>query len=318
MSTPFIGHDRQISYINKIRSRGRMAHAYLFHGPEHLGKLTLALMLAQSFFCPQSTKTDIRSVCGTCASCQAIVNRRFPHVIFLDTHHTLVSKKETRKEIPIEDIRELKRIFSLRPAGETWRLAIIDEADKMSEEAVNAFLKLLEEPGPQTLIILIAPSRDLLLPTILSRTQVVGFFPVPELKLRAFMETKDITAKMQDELLVLAGGRPGILMRVCSDSAYAQQERGFADEIEHIIFDRDILNALRLSEKIAPDQALREKTVGWIISFLRRQLIAELGASSDKLVKKIKRIDRIAMLLETTNANPRLGMDVIFLESMAI
>ena len=318
MSTPLIGHNRQITYINKSRSRGRLPHAYLFHGLEHLGKLTLATMLAQSFFCLRATKTDIRSVCGTCIACAAITGRTHPHVIFLDTHHTLISKKETRKVIPIEDIRELKRIFSLSPAGDVWRLAIINEADKMSEEAAAAFLKLLEEPGPQTLIMLIAPSRDLVLPTILSRVQAVGFFPVPESSLRAYMQTNNIPAKEQDKLLALAAGLPGIFMRLCNNAKYAQEEQAFADEIEQVIQGRDILNALRLSETIAPDSVLREKAVGRIISLLRGQLITGLDISSDRMIKKIKYIDRIAMLLETTNANPRLGMDVIFLESMKI
>ena len=146
MSTPLIGHDRQIQFLNSCRTRGTLPHAYLFHGPEHVGKLTIALMLAQSFFCPEVSKDDMRSVCGTCQSCQAIANYRHPSIFFLDTAHTLVSKKENRKEIPIEDIRELKRILSFAPQGNQWRLAIINEAEKMSTEAANAFLKLLEEP----------------------------------------------------------------------------------------------------------------------------------------------------------------------------
>ena len=316
MPISLIGHGRQIEYINKSRSRGNLSHAYLFHGPEHVGKRAVATALAQSFFCPETKRNDMRSVCGVCHSCRAITYRNYSRVIFLDTAHTLVSKKEIRKEIPIEDIRELKRIFSFAPEGEMWRLAIIDEADKMSEEAGNALLKLFEEPGEQTLIILISPAREMMMPTIISRTQTLGFFTVPEHELASYIEER-VPSSQHHAFLSLAAGRPGILMRLCEDSAYAQEEQAFADEISKTVNARDILSAFRISEKISPDLQLRQKAVWYVIKDLQNKLArAAPDEALDAIVKKIKRIDRIAMLMDTTNVNPRLGMDVIFLESM--
>jgi len=310
-----VGHERQIQYINKSRNADRMPHAYLFHGPSHVGKLTIALMLAQSFFCESAKKSDIRSVCGQCASCRAIAEFRHPAVMVLDIAHTLVSKKETRKEIPIEDIRELKRIFSFASQGTMMRLAIINEAEKMSEEASNAFLKLLEEPGAHTLIILITLNRDLLLPTIVSRTQAIGFSPVGDSALKAILKEHGAAFDEEEELLMLAAGRPGVLVELCRDPAYAKEERALVRDIRTALRERDMVSALRISEKSSQDSALREKTISYIFMELRNALIR---ANDDcaPIAGVIKRVSHIAQTMDSTNVNPRLGIDVMFLECM--
>lgn len=318
MSTSLIGHNRQIDYLNKTLNRGRLPHAYLFHGPEHVGKLNIALALAQSFFCSGVKQNDIRSVCGVCNACRAITAYRHPAVIMLDTTHTLVSKKETRKEIPIEDIRELKHLFSFAPQGNAMRLAIINEADKMSEEAANAFLKLLEEPGSQTLIILITPSAELLLPTIVSRTQQVGFSTAAQKDMHAFVRALCPASHEEDEeLLALAGGRPGVLVQLCNDRSYAAQERLLSRDIRHIFANRDMVLALRISAQAAGDPALREKIVSRILMHLRQALIRpQQIASSLAIAKTIMRVDEIAHTIDSTNVNPRLALDVMFLECL--
>ena len=320
MSTPFIGHNRQIDFINKTRSRGRLPHAYLFHGPAHVGKLTIARTLAQSFFCSEVKQHDMRSACGVCRTCRAISEYRDPNVIILDTEHTLTSKKENRKEIPIEDIRELKRVLSFAPQGNTMRLAIINEADKMSEDAANAFLKLLEEPGSRTLIILITSSAELLLPTIVSRTQAIGFFTVAQKDMHALLRALRPAAREEDEvLLTLAAGRPCVLIQLCKDASYAAQERSLARDIHHVFTNRDMVSALRVSEQAATDRALREKVISCIMMNLRQALIRpRAGASSLAIAKTIARVDQIASLIDSTNVNPRLGFDVIFLECMKL
>ena len=318
MSTSFIGHDRQITYLSSCRSRGTLPHSYLFHGPEHVGKLTLALTLAQSFFCAKANTTDIRSVCGQCASCRAIAEFRHPGVIMLDTAHTLVSKKETRKEIPIEDIRELKRRLSFAPQGEQWRLAIINEADKMSEEAANAFLKLLEEPGVRTLLILVTPHKDLLLPTIVSRTQALGFLTISDRIMAKMLEEKGVAEDMREEFLAYAGGRPGALMQLCENPALATEQKKLFGDIHTAVERRDMVSLLRISEQVSQDPALRSQSISCIIAGLRKELITAPSETSGIIAKKIKRIDRIAELMDSTNVNPRTACDVIFLECIGL
>ena len=263
-------------------------------------------------------KDDIRSVCGECVSCRAISEYRHPAVIMLDTTHTLVSKKETRKELPIEDIRELKRVLSFAPSGGEWRLAIINEADRMSEEAANAFLKLLEEPGANTLLILVAPHKDLLLPTILSRTQTVGFLTVSDEVLQETLRKEKTPSEEHEELLAFAGGRPGILLQLRKDPELLVEQQKRFHEIRGALKKRDMVALLRVSEQISGDAALRETAVSCVIGSLRSELKNGSDLSSvGNIIKKIKRIDRIAGLIDSTNINPRLACDVMFLESMA-
>lgn len=314
MSIPLIGHNRQIEYLNTSKQRERMSHSYLFYGPEHVGKLTIALALAKSFFCTTAVKTDIRSTCGQCRDCQHIDQINHPHLIFIDTTHTLVSKKETRKEIPIEDIRELKRVFLLAPEGDTMRLAIINEADKMSAEAASALLKLLEEPGSQTLFILIAAHQDLVLPTLVSRSQSIGFLTVSDTRLREYLNSTVVDGADHDEFLTIASGRPGILIRLCEEESYATQEKLLFKEIDRVMRTRDIIGGFHISEQIASESALRQEAIGWIMMQLRQSLVVQHSSDARRTIHTLKYIDRIASLLDTTNVNPRLALDALFLQ----
>ena len=226
-----LGHERQIKYLETVIKKNRMAHAHLFFGPEHVGKLVIAKMVAKALFCPHA-KGGLMNVCHKCEACQKIEKNMHPEVIFLDTEHTLVSKKETRKDIPIDDIRELKRVLSFAPHGAAWRVVIINEAEKMSAEAANAFLKILEEPGDLTLIILITSSRELLLPTILSRTQQIGFSLVSDEILKKFLEREKKYGESHEEMLKIAGGRAGVLMRMREEKTFLSEERTFFGAIQ--------------------------------------------------------------------------------------
>ena len=313
MSISIIGHDKQIAYLNSCRGRGTLAHAYLFHGTEHLGKLTIALVFAQSFFCSDAAKNDFRSACGQCTPCRAIMEHRHPSVIVLDTEHTLVSKKEARKEIPIEDIRELKRILSFAPQGDAWRLAIIAEADKMSGEAANAFLKLLEEPGRQTILILIAPHRDLVLPTLVSRTQPISFSTVSDNRLKELLAARDIDTGRHDEFLTIASGRPGVLIRLCQEKSYAAEARSLFQEIDRVIQSEDIVGCLHIASLLASEPVVRQEAIGWIMAHFRRLLTTGNLSDQARAVQALKRVDRIALLMDTTNVNPHLALDALFL-----
>jgi DNA polymerase-3 subunit delta' len=190
----------------------------------------------------------------------------------------------------------------------------------MSEEAANAFLKLLEEPGSRTLIILITSSRDLLLPTIVSRVQSILFSTVAENDMRAMLRALRPAAHEGDEeLLALAGGRPGILVQLCNDASYAGEERSLFRNIQKVMGSRDIISALRISEQAANDPARREKVISYIFMNLRHALIRpQVNNSSFHVTRVLTHVDRIARAIDSTNVNPRLGLDVMFFECMKL
>ncbi len=320
-----LGHERQIEYLNKVLQRGKMAHAYLFYGPEGVGKFTIAKIIAKFLHCEMFQLSSGRlivgtfdNICHSCSQCLAVDRGTHPHVFILDPEHTLVSKKEKRKDIPIEDIRELKRIFSLAPEGDKWRIAIINQAERMNSEAADALLKLLEEPGGQTLLILVSLNRDLLPQTIVSRTQPVRFSLVSEKNMAIFLKDKVKNIETQKEILTLAAGRPGVAFDLMDDEERLQKEREFWKNIYVILEKGDVPEAFRLSEKMAPVESERTKVIEYILRLLRAKLISGSSeGNTNFLSAKLKNIYRMSTLLDTTNVNARLALDSILLEAIS-
>lgn len=311
------GHKRQIAHLNKILKRGRMAHAFLFYGPEHVGKRTIAVALAKALYCPNA-RHNLLAVCGSCEACVRIEQGVHQNVFVLDSERTLTSRKEKRKEIPIEDIRELSRRFSYAPARGEWRLAIIDEAEKLSDEASNAFLKLLEEPGSHTLFILIARSRDALLPTIVSRAQHIGFSLVPVAECRAFLAARAPDASLHSDMLRIAGGRLGKLAAMVRDRDLFSEERKLLQDTYGIYEKRFLPDAFRLAERVSGNEERRNIFCEYLFRMLRERMMEERsGVALLAAVSVFKRLLRINEMLEGSNVNPRLALDAMCIEAMS-
>jgi len=165
------GHDRVVAELRAGLEQGRFPHALLFVGPEGVGKRTFALKLAQAVLCERSPETSL-DPCGACPSCLQVMAGTHPDVL-------QVARPEDKHELPIRVIRELCLDLGLKPMHGTRRVAIVDDADDLNDEAANAFLKTLEEPPPGSLLILVGTSAEVQLDTIISRCRVVRFDPLP-------------------------------------------------------------------------------------------------------------------------------------------
>lgn len=304
-----LGHERQIQYLEKVLKNGWLAHAYLFFGPEHVGKFTIAKLLAKILHCEKINLTSA-GACGSCTSCRLIDNDSSPHVTVLDREHSLTSKKDKRKDIPIEDLRELRRVLSLAPEGNKWRVVIVNEAERMSAEAADSFLKLLEEPGSKTLFILISHERELLPPTIVSRSQLLRFSTVADALLEKFLASSQHTPKERDAIILLAAGRPGVLLRLLEGKDMFLEEQKLADTLEKIINGREVMAALELSQKNAYNDEVRKKVFECAVRILRFRM--QKAASVGKVILPLRALRKIISIheaIETTNVNPRLALD---------
>ena len=273
-------HERQIRYLERVIARGRLSHAYLFYGPDEAGMLVVARAVAKCLVCPNYRgEASIVGAGDGCRDCLQIDAGTNLFAILLDVEHPLIPSKEGRKEISIDDIHELRRLFALAPAGNRWRVAILNQVDKMSREAADAFLKLLEEPGTQTLFILIAPARELLSPTIVSRTVPIRFSGQPEPRIPA---DEKIRAAVRNAL-----------------------ERGIPE-------------ALALADQVASDRDLRSRATRALIGYLRAKLHAASSGERLRLARRIGRALDLTDSLESTNINPRLALDVLLIESIVL
>lgn len=161
------GHKKQIEFLENAIQRGKLAHAYIFAGPEGVGKRTVALRLAYSLLDENSPSPGASHHPPPEGE-----GKLRPDLLEIDG----------RQGIKIEQIRELVYKLSLKPYMAKYKVAIIDAAENMTAEAANAMLKCLEEPKPYTILILVTANPNRLPKTIISRTQKITFGPVEGMK----------------------------------------------------------------------------------------------------------------------------------------
>lgn len=180
------GHDAVVASLKRSLARGRFPHALLFVGPEGVGKRTFALKLAQALLCERAAESDFEP-CEACPSCLQVQAGNHPDVL-------QVERPPDKHDLPIAVIRDLCLDLGLKPMKGKRKVAIVNDADDLNDEAANAFLKTLEEPPPGSILVLIATSAEAQLETILSRCRVVRFDPLSETELTAVLLEQGVTA----------------------------------------------------------------------------------------------------------------------------
>ncbi len=307
-----IGHKRQIEYFEKVLSRGALAHAYLFFGPEGVGKRAFAEGIAKAILC-EKKKKGIES-CGACRSCEKVEAGRHENITVLSVSETLVSKKEERKDIPIEDIRELKRMLSFTPAGDLWRIIIVDGAERMSAPAANAFLKILEEPPARTIFFLISSEQEGMLATIRSRAEEVYFSLVSSGDIQEFLTRESIPKSRHDEITRVAAGRAGVAVLAAREKNKFEEEKDFLESVE-VAFSRGAPHFFPFTERAASDEGARGRAAREVLRILEGRM-REAGDFDRALAiaTKVKNVVQITDVMAQTNVNPRMSLDLIFME----
>jgi DNA polymerase-3 subunit delta' len=231
-----VGHDSQRDALWRAYQTNRLGHSYLFVGPEGIGKRRFAQTLAETISCETVAKhldsPTAPEPCGTCTTCLQIKAGGYP-----DLH--VVGLPEDKQEFPIALMQDLIGSLSMKPqrAG-ARRIAIIDDADAFNEESANCFLKTLEEPAPESLLILIGTAAERQLPTIRSRCQVVTFQPLNQEDFVAATQSAGIItdAKAAEAIYPLSQGslsraalmQDAELLKITGDIAKAFQSPKFA------------------------------------------------------------------------------------------
>jgi DNA polymerase III subunit delta' len=203
------GHDAVVEQFRRALAAGRLASAYLFVGPDGVGKRAFALQLAKALLCERADPAALEP-CGACQSCIMCDASTHP-----DIH--LVKRLKDTKTLKLEqfvgDRDHRNQVgfchdLALKPLMGGRRIGIIDDADWFTPESANSLLKLLEEPPPGALLILIGTSRNRQLPTILSRVQVVRFHGLPADDLRELALAQGLApdAAQADALAASSGG----------------------------------------------------------------------------------------------------------------
>ncbi|MCX7981489.1 MAG: DNA polymerase III subunit delta' [Syntrophales bacterium] len=213
------GHEKQIAFLKHVVSTKKIAHAYVFCGPEGIGKRTVALSFAASLLCPSSEEG---AGCGHCSTCERTMKGSHPDTVIISP---------TVATIKIQDIRDAIMATTLHPLEGLRRVVIIDEADHMSEPAANAILKTLEEPRPGNFFLLITARPYRLPPTIISRSQLIAFSPLARSQLTRFLLDQTKLSREQAEIIAACtDGRISKALSLANDEYFS-----FREEMHHAL-----------------------------------------------------------------------------------
>ena len=316
-----IGHDRPKDILRRALANDRLAHAYLFEGPEGVGKRLMAVALIRALFCKTGTG------CGTCPSCRKIDHNNHPDI------HLLEAEGNT---IKIEQIRGLQKELAYRPLEAPRKACIIDTAERMNPAASNALLKTLEEPSADTIIILLSSRPESLLTTIRSRCQRLGFARLSQTVLRQVLQ--DRLNLDETEGHILAALSEGSFKKALGQDRelYLSQRQELIKKIAALSHG-SILPLLQLAETLAEDKDHLQDLLEILQIFYRDLLLARHGTlekdfvnidmlekihrlagreSTAALLTKLEAIDMTRRQLDR-NVNRQLAMEVLLLRLAA-
>jgi DNA polymerase-3 subunit delta' len=326
-----VGQDRAVTLLQRNLERGSVAHAYLLVGPPHVGKMTLALELAQALNCEAAEPP-----CGECDPCQKVAAGKHAdvQVIGLDTGGN--SNDKLRTEISIDQVREMQHSASLPPFEGNYKVFIIDGAELMSNEAANCLLKTLEEPSEGVIFILLTANDSVLPDTVVSRCQRLELRPLPTLQLEAALSERRSLESAKAELLSrLCHGRLGWALMAADDDSLLQRRAQLMERLLEVIRGDNELRfdyAAQLAAQFSQNRASVHEVLDLWLDWWRDLLLVKLGSSDT-----ITNIDHEAELVEMggdyslaqiraflgsiqaageqleQNANPRLALEVLML-----
>lgn len=272
------GHDDVVEQFRRALQRGRLASTFLFVGPDGVGKRSFALKLAQTLLC-QTRPAAALDPCGACAGCAQTLSETHPDLL-------QTGKPKDKSAIPVEALigagerrmhEGLCHDISLKPFMGGRRIAIINDADYLNEEGANCLLKMLEEPPPKSVLILIGTSVDRQLPTIRSRSQIVRFRPLAPGPLAELLLRLEMAADA-DEASRVAAFSEGSLARAAelADPALWSFRRQLLQRLAEPRLDGVQLGKLVSAfveeggKDAAPRRARGRLAVGFAVEFYRR------------------------------------------------
>lgn len=208
-----VGHEHSIDILRRTLAAQQVRHAYLFTGPQHIGKTLLAQRFAQTLLCTGGADPRIAPLdpCNTCLSCRKVLHGNHP-----DVH--IISRAPDKQFILIEQIRVLQSDSARRTLEGRRNIFIIIDAHEMNLQAANCLLKTLEEPEPDVVLLLTVPDSGLLLPTILSRVQQIPMQLLTTARIKTALEQRwEVEPKEAELISALAAGRMGWAVQAVED-----------------------------------------------------------------------------------------------------
>jgi len=280
--TDILAQDHIIDHFKKAIEADHLSHAYIFTGQDGIGKTLFAKELAKALNC----KNNESDSCNSCPNCIRVEGHNHPDIFWIE-------REEKAKFIKIENIRNLQNSVKLSPLESDHKIFIIKDADRMNEEASNCLLKTLEEPAPNTIIILIANSMTPIKDTIRSRCQIIRFHPIPtHIITNQLTDEANADASMIEWISRFSNGSLGNALDLLDDNYYKMNDdivtRMSEPDMDNLVFAEEIIDSyLSSGDSLEERRETLKIILHCILQFYRDLLIVRIRDGHDVQREKI-------------------------------
>ncbi len=287
-----IGQEKALDILRGCIRKERIPHALLFAGDDGIGKRLTALNFAKTLNClsVENAESGVKSeglfkdselqtpnsefqidACDQCPSCRKIEKGNHPDIF-------IVEPEGDGDQIKVDAIRQLEESLSYKPFEGTYKIAIIDNAEKMNQSTANAFLSTLEAPPAHSILIMVSSRPEMLLATIRSRCQRINFSPLPVQTMGKLLEEriKGIDHGQAMLLSILSGGRLGYAL---NENLIEERDRSF-DEFKDMLVNPEA--------EIWEDRSGMERWFDWAQLLLRDAAVLKATGRTDLLINQDK------------------------------
>jgi DNA polymerase-3 subunit delta' len=313
--------------LKKHVANGTMRHAYLFCGPPGLGRRTLAIRFAQALNC--TTPSDTGIPCGACRDCKQIGAMAHADL-------TVIQAETEGGTLKVDQIRELRKTMILKPYMSKFRVAIFLRFQEANDNAANALLKTLEEAPSYAVLILTADNPEQLLPTIVSRCEILRLRPSSIVELKKYLEGRGVESDHARLIAHISGGRPGYARQLVEDDSLLDtREERLNDLLTLLSASR--VEKFSYADKLARDKDSMRQALSFWLAYWRDVMLRTAQAETplvnvdrnmeiEDLAEKmdLSTSRKVVSGLENTlekmdrNVNPRLLAEVLLLDMPSV
>ena len=323
-------YQKQWQSLVKSIQLDRVGHAYLFSGPSGLGKKEMVLNFAKLLNCQNKENHNI--YCGVCPSCIEMAKGCHPDFLMVENIPEKDSEKDKKQ---IDSIKYINQWLGLKSLSAKYKVVVIGQLQNFSLPAQSAFLKTLEEPRGNTVLIATSDHPELLLSTIISRVKEIKFAPLSMKQLADAMTVDGMDSSLAEKISYLAMGKKENISLFKEKAGIIAREKQMYDFVSHLKSDLPLAYWFKLIEQVCSKEGEVISTIEIWFNFLRFVLLRRIGVikatgflnqSTEKVVLEtdslsVGKLKNFLFALEKanysilrTNTNPRLALENAFLE----